>query len=34
LFPAEERAMPWEQRITGEGTRYGRPPRRRQTNFE
>jgi uncharacterized protein (TIGR00730 family) len=32
--PAEERAMPWEQRITGEGTRYGRPPRRRQTNFE
>jgi uncharacterized protein (TIGR00730 family) len=28
---AEEAALPYEQRITGEGTRYGRPPRRRST---
>ncbi len=30
----EEAAMPREQRITGEGTRYGRRPRRKPAHFE
>ena len=30
----EEIAMPAERRISGEGTRYGRPPRRKSAPFE
>jgi len=31
---AEEMSMPHEQRITGEGTRYGRPLKKRSSSFE
>jgi uncharacterized protein (TIGR00730 family) len=32
--PAEEIMMPQEQRLTGEGTRYGRPTKRKNQSFE
>jgi len=32
--PAEEATTPREQRISGEGTRYGRRPRRKPAHFE
>ena len=32
--PADEMTMPQEQRLTGEGTRYGKPTKKRNQSFE